>query len=242
MRSILVTGATGGIGRATAIELARRGYGVVIADLERDACLSLASEITSTGGRALAVALDVTDLDSVDEAMATAVELGVLTGLVNCAGIVHLGGIGDVDPAVWERVIGINLTGTFNLCRAAIPLLCSTDGAIVNVASTSGRTASILTSPAYVASKAGVIGLTMTLAKQLAPRGIRVNAVAPGIIDTAMVDSFGADRQEALVEGIPMGRKGTSGEVAATIAFLVSPDSSYVTGQTIAINGGTFIS
>jgi NAD(P)-dependent dehydrogenase (short-subunit alcohol dehydrogenase family) len=241
-KSFLVTGGAGAIGTAAARELAKRGFGVVIADLDAAACDFIAADIRSSGGTAIGVALDVTDLASVDAAVAAAVDFGEFAGLVNCAGIIHVGGIGDVTPDVWSRVIAVNLTGTFNLCRAAVDKLSRTDGTIVNVASTSGRTASIHTSPAYVASKAGVIGLTMTLAKQLAPLGIRVNAVAPGIIDTAMIDSYGAGLQEGLVDGIPLGRKGTSQEVATTIAYLATSESSYVTGQTIAINGGTFIS
>ncbi|MCS5721577.1 SDR family oxidoreductase [Herbiconiux sp. CPCC 203407] len=241
-KTILVTGAAGAIGRASVGELARRGFGIVVADLNLEACRAVARHITSGGGIARAVELDVTDADSIDAAVAATVELGEFNGVVNCAGVVHLGGIADVSHEIWTRVTSINLTGTFAVCRAAVPHLAAPGGTIVNVASTSGRTASTLTSPAYVASKAGVIGLTMTLAKELAPRGIRVNAVAPGIIDTAMVDSLGADRQDDLIEGIPFGRKGTAKEVASTIAFLATGDSSYVTGQTIAVNGGTFIS
>lgn len=242
--TILITGAAGGIGRASALELARRGYGIVVADLAREACEAVAVEIMNDGGSAIPIAVDVTDLSSIDAAVTTAAGFGSASfvGVVNCAGIAHLGGIGDVSPEDWARVIAINLTGTFSVCRAAVPHLASPGGSIVNLASTSGRTASTLTSPAYVASKAGVIGLTMTLAKQLASQGIRVNAVAPGVIDTAMIDSFGADRQPHLLETIPMGRKGTAAEVASTVAYLATEESSYVTGQTIAVNGGTFIS
>lgn len=242
LRTILVTGAAGGIGRAAAGELARRGYGVVVADLSPEGCDAVARDIISRGGTARGMDLDVTDPDSVDAAVAATAGFGAFVGVVNCAGVVHLGGIADVSPEAWTRVISINLTGTFTVCRAAVPHLATPGATIVNVASTSGRTASTLTSPAYVASKAGVIGLTMTLAKELAPRGIRVNAVAPGIIDTAMIDSFGAERQGDLIKGVPLGRKGTADEVASTIAYLATADSSYVTGQTIAVNGGTFIS
>jgi NAD(P)-dependent dehydrogenase (short-subunit alcohol dehydrogenase family) len=242
--SILITGAAGGIGRASARELARRGYGIIVADLDHEACDAVADEIAGEGGTSIGVALDVTDLGSVDAAVTVAAGFGKepFLSVVNCAGVAHLGEIGDVSPEDWARVIAINLTGTFSVCRAAVPHLASPGGTIVNLASTSGRTASALTSPAYVASKAGVIGLTMTLAKQLAPNGIRVNAVAPGIIDTAMIDSFGADHQSHLIESIPMGRKGTAVEIASTVAYLATDDSSYVTGQTIAVNGGTFIS
>ncbi|NMR30531.1 SDR family oxidoreductase [Arthrobacter sp. SF27] len=238
----MLTGAAGGIGRATAHFLAQRGHAVVIADLDVAACRSVASEIRAAGGQSIAVGLDVSDPASVDAAVATAQDLGELKGLVNSAGIVHLGGIRDVSRTDWDRVIGVNLTGTYNLCKAVEPVFTQHGGSIVNVASTAGRTASTFSSPAYVASKAGVIGLTMSLAHQLAPQGVRVNAVAPGIIDTPMIQGYGPERHEKLLAGIPLGRMGSAEEVAHTIGFLISDESSYVTGQTIAINGGTFIS
>lgn len=241
-QSILITGAAGGIGRASAADLARRGYAIVVADLDQGACDAVAAELRAEGAAAVGAALDVTDLRSAEAAVAEAVRLGEFVALVNCAGIVHLGEIEDVSSADWERVLGVNLTGTFNLCKAAVPFLSGSGASIVNLTSTAGRTSSTYSSPAYVASKAGVIGLTMSLAKQLASSNIRVNAVAPGIIDTAMMDLYGDERKARLVTGIPLGRMGTTAEVATTVAYLATPESSYVTGQTIAINGGTFIS
>jgi 3-oxoacyl-[acyl-carrier protein] reductase len=241
-QSVLITGAAGGIGRATALELARRGYAIAVADLDQDSCDAFAAELRAEGATAIGVALDVTSTESAEAAVAAAAGLGEFVALVNCAGIVHLGEILDVSPEDWERIIGVNLTGTFNLCRAAVPELSKRGACIVNLTSTAGRTSSTYSSPAYVASKAGVVGLTMSLARQLAPANIRVNAVAPGIIDTAMIDLYGEERKARLVAGIPLGRMGTTAEVATTVAYLATPESSYVTGQTIAINGGTFIS
>jgi 3-oxoacyl-[acyl-carrier protein] reductase len=241
--SILITGGAGGIGAASARELARRGYAVVIADLDADLCTAIAKELTSAGGLATGIGLDVTDPAAADVALEAAAALAPLSAVVNSAGIVHQGTLDDVTPAEWERVLAINLTGTFTMCKAAAPRLAANGGgALVNLASTAGRTASTFSSPAYVASKAGVIGLTMSLARQLAESGVRVNAVAPGIIDTAMIQGYGPERIATLVAGIPVGRMGTAEEVATTIAYLATDESSYVTGQTIAINGGTFIS
>jgi 3-oxoacyl-[acyl-carrier protein] reductase len=203
----------------------------------------VAAEVEAAGGIAAAARLDVTDAESAEAALDVAAGLAPLGGLVNSAGIVHQGTLDEVAPEDWDRVIAINLTGTFTLCKAAVPrLVANGGGAIVNLASTAGRTASTFSSPAYVASKAGVVGLTMSLAKQLAPSGVRVNAVAPGIIDTAMIRGYGEERMATLLAGIPAGRMGTAEEVATTVAYLATDESSYVTGQTIAINGGTFIS
>lgn len=241
--SILITGGAGGIGAASARELARRGYAVVIADLDAAACNAIADEIEAAGGTATGVRLDVTDAAGADRALAVANGIAPLTAVVNSAGIVHQGTLDDVGPAEWERVIAINLTGTFTVCKAAAAVLAANGGgAIVNLASTAGRTASTYSSPAYVASKAGVIGLTMSLAKQLAPSAVRVNAVAPGIIDTPMIQGYGPERVATLIAGIPAGRIGTADEVATTVAYLATDESAYVTGQTVAVNGGTFIS
>ncbi|HEU5314498.1 MAG TPA: SDR family NAD(P)-dependent oxidoreductase, partial [Chloroflexota bacterium] len=168
--------------------------------------------------------------------------LGRIDVLVNCAGIYRIGEIDAVDAAAWDQMLDINLRGTFLACRAVLPGMRERGrGCIVNLSSISGRTRSTLASPAYVASKAGVIGLTMTLAAQNARHGIRVNAVAPGPVDTEMIRGLPADLQPTVVAAIPMGRLGTAAEIARCIAFLASEGAAFITGETLNVNGGAFM-
>ncbi|MEO3824731.1 SDR family NAD(P)-dependent oxidoreductase [Actinomadura sp. B10D3] len=238
----VVTGGAGGIGLRACRELARRGFGVLVADVHADGVEAAVAELRSDGFTAEGRTLDVTSRESVDALMEAVAAQGPLTALVTCAGIVHTGSIDDCTDDAWARVIEVNLTGTMRVCRAALPHFSPGGGTITTVASISGRTASTFSSPAYVASKAGVIGLTMSLAGQLAARGIRVNSVAPGIIETPMTDTFGDERLGLLRGKIPLGRLGSADEVARAIAFLAGPESSFVTGHTMDVNGGQFIS
>jgi len=239
-RVAVVTGGGGGIGHATCTALARDGFLVLVADRDEGRAAAVSGELCDQGLRAEPVGVDVTSSAAVDKLLAATTRFGELRAVVCCAGIVHVGSVSDCTDEAWSEVLDINLTGTLRVCRAAAALFPA-GGSITTVASIAGRTASTFSSPAYVASKAGVIGLTRSLAAQLADRRIRVNCVAPGVIETPMTATYGAERLAVLTEKIPAGRLGSAAEVAEVIAFLAGPRSSYVTGQVIDVNGGQFI-
>lgn len=231
-KTALITGAAGGIGGATAQLLAEEGSRVAVADIEAPA-----------GSFAVSVALDVTSEESVRRAVGEVERLlGRIDILVNCAGIYRIGQLSDVDAAAWDQLMDINLRGTYLVCRAVLPgMLERGTGSIVNLSSISGRTKSTLAAPSYVASKAGVIGLTMALASQSAARGVRVNAVAPGPVDTEMIRGLPDELKPGLVATIPLGRLGTARGIAQAIAFLASDAAAHVTGETLNVNGGAFM-
>jgi 3-oxoacyl-[acyl-carrier protein] reductase len=235
----LVIGAAGGIGQATARMLAAAGHLVAVADRDGAGLDALASELAPDTPR---YTLDATDAESVQGLFDSIARLGDLRILVNTAGIVQLGRIEDIDESAWDQMLEVNLKSVYLACRAAIPgMVAAGGGAIVNVSSISGRTKSTFSAPSYVASKAGVIGLTMSLASQHAREGVRVNCVAPGVIDTPMLDAYSSDQKSRLTELIPMARLGTAEEVAACIVFLATDGASYITGQTVNVNGGQFM-
>ena len=242
-RVALVTGGGGGIGREVATILAREGVDVVVADLRPGPTHDTIAAVESAGGTGMAITVDVTDEASVREAVASAEAWrGHLDILVNAAGIYHVGTYAEVTAASWDVMHGVNLRGTFLACQAALPgMVTRRRGAIVNLASISGRTRSTLAAPSYVASKAGIIGLTMSLAMQAAPSGVRVNAVAPGPTETDMIFGLPADMQAKVLATIPIGRLATTAEVASTIVFLASDVSGSTTGETVNINGGAFM-
>ena len=229
----LITGAAGGIGSETARVMQAEGARVAVADLRAPDAL----------GADAAVAMDVTQDASVSSAIDDVIRrLGRIDVLVNCAGIYRIGELADVDPAAWDQLIDINLRGTYLVCRAVLPaMLERRSGSIVNLASISGRTKSTLAAPSYVASKAGVIGLTMALASQSAARGVRVNAVAPGPVDTEMIRGLPDALKPGLIATIPLGRLATVLEIAQAIAFLASDAAGFITGETLNVNGGAFM-
>jgi NAD(P)-dependent dehydrogenase (short-subunit alcohol dehydrogenase family) len=243
-RVVLVTGAASGIGRATAEALAGMGARVVASDIDAGAGAAAASALRDGGAEARFVAADVADEESTASLVAAAVDAyGRLDGAANCAGV---GGghaeTHDYPVDVWDRIVAVNLRGTWLAMRAEIPAILAhgDGGAIVNVASTLGLRGSPNASP-YSASKHGVIGLTRTAAIEYAQRGIRVNAVCPGAIDTPMMDETFArfpGFREALTGFVPMGRMGAASEVAAAIAWLLSDASSFVTGEALTVEGG----
>jgi NAD(P)-dependent dehydrogenase (short-subunit alcohol dehydrogenase family) len=242
--AVLVTGAGGGIGRAVAIKLASPGVALGLLDLREDSLQAVAREVADLGASADAMAIDVSDDTAVTSAIGEFAERrGHIGGVVNAAGIIQTGSYRDISASDWDRVLAVNLKGVFLVCRAVIPLMGrGGGGSIVNVASMSGRTRSLVAAPNYAASKAGIIGLSMSLAAQTASAAIRVNCVAPGLIDTPMVAGYSREDRRRITETIPLGRYGSPEEVASVIAFLLSSAASYVTGQTLDINGGQFMS
>jgi 3-oxoacyl-[acyl-carrier protein] reductase len=235
----VVTGAASGIGHACARLLSTAGCDLALVDRDGELLAEAASELN--GDEAFVRELDVTNAEALAD-LAADLEGHSVVGLVNAAGIVQLGSITEVPEADWNRVLDVNLKGTYAVCRAFIPLLVAAGGgSIVNLASIGGRTKSTFSSPGYVASKAGVIGLTMALAAQHAGQDLRVNCVAPGVVETPMIAGYSEEQRQVIRDAIPLGRFAESEEIAAAIAFLLSDDASYVTGQTINVNGGQFM-
>lgn len=242
-QTALVTGASRGIGRAVALELARGGWNVCVNYLERrDAALEVVSQIEALGRHAIAVQADVADRQAV-EAMArtAAAGLGPVSLLVNNAGVSPHGLFQDTSDDEWERVLAVNLTGARNAIQAVLPhMLSEKQGCIVNISSIWGlRGASC--EVAYACSKAALIGLTRSLALELAPSGIRVNCVAPGCIDTDMVRVLGEETRAMLVEQTPLGRLGTPEDIAHAVAFFAQERSSFLTGQVLTADGGFIV-
>lgn len=239
----LVTGAGAGIGRAAALALARAGAAVVVADIDAVHGIEVVGDIEHESGRALFVAVDVADDAQVEHAVLRAVgEFGGLDIAFNNAGIegdpapTH-----ECTPENWQRTIAVNLTGVWSCMRHEIPAMRRRGGgSIINCSSVAGLVgfASI---PAYTASKHGVVGLTRAAALEYATEGIRVNAICPGVIDTEMVDRFSghdATAKAAMTDLEPVGRLGQPDEIADAVVWLASRQSSFVTGQAIAIDGG----
>lgn len=239
----LVTGSSRGIGRAIAAQLAREGYAVCINYIEqREAAEALAAQLQAEGCQALALQADVADRGAVN-AMVTKIEaaFGPVTLLVNNAGISHQGLFQDVDDELWDRYFAINVTGARNTIQSVLPhMLHEKSGCIINISSIWGlRGASC--EVAYAATKAALVGLTRSLALELAPSGIRVNAVAPGCIETDMVRSLGQDTRDMLVDATPMNRLGTPEDIAGVVSFLASDKAAFMTGQILTADGGFIV-
>jgi 3-oxoacyl-[acyl-carrier protein] reductase len=237
----LVTGGAQGIGKAIALALARAGADVAVVDLNPDGVRAAAAEIAALGRRSWAFAGDVGSLPFAEEAVAKTVEAGgALHVLVNNAGITRDGLLLRMKPEDWEIVLRVNLTGAFNFCKAAVPrMIKQREGRIVGISSVVGA----MGNPGqvnYAASKAGLVGLTKSLAREVASRGVTVNAVAPGFIDTAMTQALPEKAREALLAQIPAGRLGVPEDVADAVLYLASPGAGYVTGQVLHVNGGMY--
>ena len=236
----IVTGAGQGMGAATAARLAHEGAAVVVSDINESKAARVAEEINNSGGRVISAKTDVTKEDQVASMVGCAIDTyGSVSILVNNAGILYPTRIDDVTKAEWDQVLDVNLNGTFLCSKAALPTMKQKGyGRIVNMSSSAGRSVSTLGGVHYTAAKAGVLGLTRAMAKEVAPFGITVNAVCPGLIDTEMVRiECTPERIKGYEESFPISRLGTPEEVAQLILFLVS-DSQYITGASIDINGG----
>ncbi|MFY9402264.1 MAG: 3-oxoacyl-[acyl-carrier-protein] reductase [Candidatus Omnitrophota bacterium] len=234
-----ITGSAQGIGRAIALTFAKEGADIVVADLNLDLAAKTASEIESLGRKAMALELDVTDYAKVEEGVNKILDkFGKVDILVNNAGINKDNLLIRMSQAEWDAVISVNLKGTFNCIKAVSrPMIKQRSGKIVNIASIIGLMGN-WGQANYAASKAGIIALTKTVAKEFATRNINANAVAPGFIQTDMTAKLPEDVKKKMLEAIPMAKLGVPEDVANLCLFLASEESSYITGQVITIDGG----
>ena len=241
-RVAFVTGASQGIGRECALTLAREGAKVALGARQLDKLEALAAEIREAGGVAFPVELDVSSADSIQAAFAAAAkELGPIEILVNNAGITRDGLAMRMSRENWDQVLDTNLTGAFLCIQAVLRGMAKARwGRIINISSVTGQ-AGNPGQANYAAAKAGMIGMTKSLALELAARNITVNAVAPGFIETAMTEALDEKAQTALLDRIPLGRVGSTAEIAAAVKYLASDEAGYTTGQTLAVNGGLYL-
>jgi len=238
----LVTGASQGIGRACALTLAKQGASVALAARNEEKLKQLADEITAAGGTATAFPLDVTQEEAIKAtAKAAIAHFGKIDILVNNAGITRDQLMMRMKRADWDDVLQTNLTAPHLLTQAVISsMLKQRWGRIINITSVVGQTGQAGQAN-YAASKAGLIGLTMSIAREVASRNITVNAVAPGYIETAMTHVLTPEQKEAMANQIPLGRAGTDLEIASAVAFLASEEASYITGHVLSVNGGMYM-
>jgi len=236
----VVTGGGSGIGEGIATLLAEAGAKVAVADLSAEAAKTVAEQITSAGGTAIGVQLNIADEDSVRQGLASVREqLGPVSVLVNNAATWTIKKFADTTAEETQRIIDITLVGTINVMRAALPDLLETKGRIVNIASDSARTGEHSMS-VYAGAKAGVVAVTKSLAQEVGRKGVRANAVAPGTTVTpgsaAFIEQVGG--AEKLARAYPLGRLGAPGDIAGAVLFLASPLSAWITGQVLSVSGG----
>jgi len=238
----LVTGAAQGIGKAVALLLARNGAEIIVSDINLEKAEETAKEVQALGRKALAIKVDVAKLDDVEKMVgAILARFGQVDILVNNAGIARDKLILRMTEEDWDAVLNINLKGTFNCTKAVVRHMSKQrSGKIVNIASVVGEMGNAGQGN-YAASKAGVIGFTKTIAREFAQRGINVNAIAPGYIETPMTDALPDKAKEELKRLIPMDRLGKPEDVAEAVLFLVSESANYITGQVLNVNGGIYM-
>jgi 2-hydroxycyclohexanecarboxyl-CoA dehydrogenase len=246
MAVAVVTGGASGMGRSICHHLARRGNPVVIVDVDGDAAERVAKELEAEGARGLACQADVSDRAQVDQAMElTRSEFGPLGILVTSAAVANFEPFGEITLESWNRVLAINLTGTFHCVQAALPdMVAAQWGRVVLISSSSAQRGSPRMAH-YSSSKGGVIALTKTLALEYAALGITVNNISPSGIDTPMlrqwIESGALGSREAMSGRIPVGHLGTGDDIAVACAYLCSEDAGFITGQTVSVNGGAYV-
>lgn len=238
----IITGAASGMGRETALLVAREGARVVCADRDLPGAEKTARDVSGTGGESLALAVDVVAQASTrDIARQTVQRFGRIDFLVNYAGIWDPASIEELDESRWDRVLDVNLKGTFFMCQAVAPIMIAQRyGRIVLVGSIAARLGGEMGGPHYAASKGGVISLGRALARRLGKHNITVNTIDPGATDTPMTSTWSADIKAAMARATPAGRIGTAVDMARVVAFLVSDYAEWVNGQTIEVNGGYY--
>ena len=235
----LVTGASRGIGQAITFELGRQGATVIGTEIFPEGVREIAKGLAENGIKGGGELLDVTDQASVDRLMEVVAEkYGSVTILVNNAGITRDNLLMRMKESDWDAVIATNLTSVYRMSKACVrPMIKARKGRIVSIASVVGATGNAGQTN-YSAAKAGLMGFSKSLAREVAARGVTVNAVAPGFIDTAMTKGLPEEQKAALLQQIPMGRLGSPAEIAQAVAFLCSPHAAYITGETLHVNGG----
>lgn len=242
-KNALVTGGSRGIGHAIALELARQGANVAVtANASLAGAESVAEEIRALGRNAVAAQCNISDAGQVEKLISQVLtSLGSLDIVVNNAGVTKDALVLRMSEEDWDTVLDTNLKGTFLVTRAALkPMIKQRHGKIVNITSVIG----LIANPGqanYSASKAGIIGFTRTIAKEVASRNIQANCVAPGFIETAMTDALSQEQRDNIIKGIPANRLGSPQDIANVVAFLCSPSASYITGQTITVDGGMIL-
>ena len=239
-KTALITGAGRGIGKTIALKLAECGADIVLADMNPDVAEVLL-EVESLGRKCLTFETDVTDFDAIDAMVKKIIEeFGSIHILVNNAGITQDNLFMRMKPEQWAKVIDVNLNGVFNVTKAVIrPMVKQRMGKIINISSVVGFTGN-LGQVNYSSTKSALVGFTKSLAREVGARGVTVNAVAPGFIDTAMTQALNESQQKLILQQIPLGRMGGPADIANAVAFLASEDASYITGTILHVNGGMY--
>lgn len=242
-RVAVVTGATRGIGRVIAIKLAEAGAKVAVLGRDENKANNVKAEIEKLGGKAEVFLGDISD-DKECKRIADEVNarFGQLDILVNCAGALTSTKVDDISRAEWDKILGVNLTGTFFMIQSALPYLRkSKAGRIINISSNAGRMGGYANSQSYTASKGGVIAITKGIARQLAPDNITVNVVCPGTTKTEMSELYDEETTKRLIGRIPLGRLGKPEDTAAAVCFFASEEAGFITGAVLDVNGGMYM-
>jgi len=242
-RVAIITGAARGIGKAIALAFIGEGAKVALVDIDQEKLETVRNEIVNKKGEAISLSCDITKSAEVREMLnRTYRTFSRIDILVNNAGIIRRGTIDTVTEEDWDRVIEVNLKGTFNCCKAVVEIMKQQGhGKIVNISSIAGKMGDITSAPGYGPSKAGIDALTKTLARQLAPFGINVNAVSPHAIETEMSAQWSEERRKEIIASIPLGRLGKPEDVAEAALFLASDEASFITGEILDVNGGALM-